>query len=101
MRNNQLKNEKELSGTFLSFKEYRQKINTDFTRSSVLNKEFCIDLKGKNTLVLQELSVLLFCKQYTEQLHGTLVLTNVSAILKEFFELTRTDGCFIIKSVSV
>ncbi len=79
----------------LSLKEYRHKINAAFTSSSTLENEFYIDLSGFNTLILQELSALLFCKQYTKQRNGKLILTNVSAVLNDFFELTRTDRYFI------
>ena len=102
--NNQTKTQKHvkgLAGRILTLKEYSKKINTEFLNSSTQSNEFRIDLADINTLVLRELSVLLFCKEYAEQRNGKLVLTNVSDTLNEYFELTRTEGCFTIRPASV
>jgi anti-anti-sigma regulatory factor len=104
MKNNNIQKPVAMNGLkilALSLKEYRQKINSTFSNDPALNNELFIDLSGVNTLVLQELSSLLFYQQYAEQRNGNIVLTNVSSVLYEFFELTRTDRCFIIRPVLV
>jgi len=60
--------------------------------------EVDLDLSGINTMTTKELSEIIFYMKYATAKGIKLFLTRVSALLIQFFELTRTDNFFMIRS---
>jgi anti-anti-sigma regulatory factor len=81
----------------ISRKGYKKLVDTVIKNTSGRNREINLDLSGINTMTTQELSDLIYYMNYAKKQGVKLCLIYVSAILKHFFELTRTDNFFVIR----
>lgn len=87
-----------LSGQAPSRQLCNQYINAVIGNAPQQHNELTMDLAGIDTLNANELSALLYCRQYADKCHVDLLLIHVSKTLMAFFELTRTNQYFRIET---
>jgi len=76
-------------------KAYSKLITAMLRNQPAANAIMVIELSGIQSLTANNLSTLVYCKQYAEKKGLGFILKGVSPVLKAFFELTRLNNFFL------